>query len=65
MNDKNTNTKFCVVNTHLPFHCSNGHLKLGIIILTLKALQKLKQIYDFENVIMAGDYNIIPFSMLY
>lgn len=54
-----------IVNTHLLFNKNRGHVKLGMLVLILKAVQSIKKQYGIKDVFICGDFNLIPNSMLY
>ncbi len=57
--------KILVVNTHLLFDPNRGDIKLSMIIMIKKSINLIKKIYKIEDVFFAGDFNLVPNSMLY
>jgi len=54
-----------VLTTHFLFNMNRGHVKLGFIVMIMKAIQAIKKKYGVEDVFFSGDFNLIPNSMLY
>lgn len=54
-----------VVNTHILFNKNRGHVKFGMLVLLFKIINEIKAQSNFGSVILCGDFNIAPNSMLY
>ena len=54
-----------ILNTHLIFNKHAGHVKLAMLTLILKTILRLTQIYKIDDILLCGDFNIVPNSMLY
>jgi len=52
-------------NTHILHNPIRGELKLAQILNFVRVIQKLKTAYKANSVILTGDFNFIPRSMLY
>lgn len=63
--DRKLREKICLVNTHIVHSIEKGQNKLGSLVLILKTVLKLKEVYGFQHVLIGGDFNMIPQSVLY
>ena len=63
--DLGLDNNILVVNTHLLFNAGKGDLKLAMLILIMKTILKLSQVYNVSDIFLCGDFNLIPNSMLY
>lgn len=65
LKDKKRNQNVLVANTHLIFQPRKGNLKLGMLVLTLKTVTRILNVFTISDFFFCGDFNIIPNSMLY
>lgn len=65
LKNKLTSDTLLIVNTHLLFNKNRGHVKLGMLVLLMKSISKIKSQYPVESVFFCGDFNMAPCSMLY
>ena len=65
LEDNLSKKKSLIVTTHLLFNSKRGHLKLSQLVIIFKSIEKLKKIYDIENIFFCGDFNFVPNSALY
>jgi len=54
-----------IVNTHLIYNPQRGDVKLGQILLILRAIEQIKIKYNVSDIMFAGDFNFIPNSLFY
>ena len=54
-----------VVNTHILFNKNRGHVKFGMLVLLFKIIHEIKAQFNPGSIILCGDFNIAPNSMLY
>lgn len=65
LSNLNSSHRIGVVSTHLPFSVNQGHLKFAILVLILRSIAALKLRYGLNDVLLCGDFNLVPRSMLY
>ena len=63
--NQNSSNRIRVISTHLPFSVNQGHLKFAILVLIFRSIEALKLKYGFDDVLLCGDFNLVPHSMLY
>lgn len=65
LEDKIFKKKFLFITSHIPYNVKRGQLKLACLTLIFKAIENIKNENQFDDIIFAGDFNMIPNSMLY
>lgn len=65
LQDKKTNKMILFVNNHLIFNKNKYDCKFYQLLIIFDIIKLLKNDYNINTVIMGGDFNLIPNSMLY
>lgn len=64
-NEEKKDSLTLIVNTHILFNKNRGHVKMGMLVLIFRIIAKLKAMFKIDSIIMCGDFNLAPNSMLY
>lgn len=63
-NSQGEKRKILVVNTHMTFRDYDG-FKSAEVFIILKIIYMMKKAHKITEVLLCGDFNLIPYSMLY